>query len=88
MVKTLVAFTVPTLLDISRRVVSKDLQVDALLLPEVIDLLSALDAMDLYSNAPNGLDAHSWEKMCRMRRNKIESEYKVSISYPFSLYLG
>lgn len=37
----------------------------------------ALDDLDKLTNAPEGLDALVWERMCKLRRAKVESETMV-----------
>lgn len=44
---------------------------------ECIQYLSAIDASDKYSNAPNALDQTVWNQLCKIRRSKIEIEFKV-----------
>ena len=41
-------------------------------------LNAALDELDKPSNMPEGLDPSVWQRMCAVRRSKIESENLVS----------
>lgn len=51
---------------------------DKTILPdECIQYLESLDAADKFSNAPNSIDQTAWIHLCRMRRGKIEMEFKV-----------
>ncbi|GFO10121.1 cilia- and flagella-associated protein 43-like isoform x2 [Plakobranchus ocellatus] len=34
-----------------------------------------LDELDKMTNAPDGTDKHVWERLCRLRRTKVESEH-------------
>lgn len=70
--------TVPILLDLAKRIVSKKtFEQGALLLPiECVDYMTLLDQMDTFTGA-TGIDANVWQILCRMRRAKIESEFKL-----------
>lgn len=70
--------TVPILLDLAKRIVSKKtFEQGALLLPiECVDYMNLLDQMDTFTGA-TGIDANVWQILCRMRRAKIESEFKL-----------
>ncbi|KAK3771256.1 hypothetical protein RRG08_024335 [Elysia crispata] len=37
-------------------------------------IAQGLEELDKMSNAPDGVEKHVWERMCRLRRNKVESE--------------
>lgn len=49
-----------------------------LLSDECQQYLQSIDAADKFSNAPNAIDQSAWNHLCRMRRSKIEVEFKVS----------
>uniref|UniRef100_A0A336L9U7 Cilia- and flagella-associated protein 43 n=1 Tax=Culicoides sonorensis TaxID=179676 RepID=A0A336L9U7_CULSO len=70
--------TVPILLDLAKRIVTKKtFEQGALLLPiECVDYMNLLDQMDTFTGA-TGIDANVWQILCRMRRAKIESEFKL-----------
>lgn len=40
---------------------------------------SALQELDKQVNVPEGVDEHAWSRLCKYRRNKIESEMLVSM---------
>ncbi|KAK0070099.1 cilia- and flagella-associated protein 43 [Biomphalaria pfeifferi] len=42
-------------------------------------LTSGLDDLDKPHNMPDGIDHHAWEKMCKLRRNKVESELQLKL---------
>lgn len=44
---------------------------------ECLQYLQSLDAADKFSNAPNSIDQTAWNHLCRLRRSKIETEFKV-----------
>lgn len=44
---------------------------------ECLQYLQSLDAADKFSNAPNSIDQAAWNHLCRLRRSKIETEFKV-----------
>lgn len=44
---------------------------------ECIQYLQSLDSADKFSNAPNSIDQTAWNHLCRMRRTKIEIEFKL-----------
>lgn len=44
---------------------------------ECLQYLQSLDAADKFSNAPNSIDQAAWNHLCRLRRSKIEIEFKV-----------
>lgn len=46
--------------------------------------LQSIDATDKFSNAPNAIDQSAWNHLCRMRRSKIEMEFKVRIEKKIS----
>lgn len=49
-----------------------------LLSDECTQYLQSIDAADKFSNAPNAIDQNAWNHLCRMRRSKIEMEFKVT----------
>lgn len=49
-----------------------------LLSNECTQYLQSIEAADKFSNAPNAIDQSAWNHLCRMRRSKIEMEFKVS----------
>ncbi|KAH9504597.1 Cilia- and flagella-associated protein 43 [Bulinus truncatus] len=42
-------------------------------------LATGLDELDKPSNLPEGIEHHLWEKMCKLRRNKVESELQLKL---------
>lgn len=72
------ASSTPTiLLELSKRLISKNLNYDSPLPQDCYEYLLAVDQIDNYSYAPNVIDETTWQTLCRMRRNKIESEFKI-----------
>lgn len=53
-------------------------EMTTLLSDECMQYLQSIDAADKFSNAPNAIDQNAWNHLCRMRRTKIEMEFKVS----------
>lgn len=45
---------------------------------ECFEYLAAVDALDDASLSPNQLDAKHWDAFCKLRRQKLENELKVS----------
>lgn len=65
----------------AKRVISaqqKDDQDETTLSEECLQYLQSIDAADKFSNAPNSIDQTAWNHLCRMRRTKIEAEFKVN----------
>lgn len=57
---------------------SGDTNSTCFLLPEeCFQYLHSLDLADKFSNAPNFIDQNAWQMLCKMRRSKIEVEFKV-----------
>lgn len=52
---------------------------------ECMQYLKSLDVADKFSNAPNSIDQTAWNHLCRMRRTKIENEFKVKRKKPINL---
>lgn len=70
--------TSPILQELAKRVVSKKTPLNAKLLPsECVEYLNGIDTLDQISSATTGIDANSWQILCKMRRIKIESEFKI-----------
>lgn len=70
--------TSPILLEVAKRVSSKKMSHQVKLLPsECIDYLQGVDTLDQVSSSTTGIDANSWQILCKMRRIKIESEFKI-----------
>ncbi|CAL1546993.1 unnamed protein product [Lymnaea stagnalis] len=42
-------------------------------------LSNGLDELDKASNMPEGCDGNAWEKMCKLRRNKVDSELQLKM---------
>lgn len=53
-------------------------EMTTLLSDECTQYLQSIDSADKFSNAPNAIDQSAWNQLCRMRRSKIEMEFKVS----------
>lgn len=49
----------------------------ALLPEDAIQYLQLIDAADKVNNAPNFIDSNAWQILCKMRRSKIENEFRV-----------
>lgn len=49
-----------------------------LLSDECTQYLQSIETADKFSNAPSAIDQSAWSHLCRMRRSKIEMEFKVS----------
>lgn len=73
------AWTTPAILmELARRIIARDSSDAGQPLPvECFDFLKLVDQLDGYSHAPNGVDENLWQILCKMRRVKIESEFKV-----------
>lgn len=54
---------------------------ETILSEECLQYLNSLNAADKFSNAPNSIDQTAWNHLCRMRRSKIEIEFKVRALY-------
>lgn len=48
-----------------------------LLSDECTQYLRSIEVADKFSNAPNAIDQSAWNHLCRLRRSKIEIEFKV-----------
>lgn len=73
------SITAPILLEVAKKVASKKItQHNKLLLPsECIEFLNGVDSLDLVPTSTTGIDSTSWQVLCKMRRIKIESEFKI-----------
>lgn len=72
----------PTILAaMAKRVISSNPrdQDETKLSDECLQYLQSIDAADKFSNAPNSIDQTAWSHLCRMRRSKIETEFKVKL---------
>lgn len=70
--------TVNICFDMARRVIAADVSTSGLPLPaECYAYLTLLDQVDKFSAAPNLMDQNLWSILCKMRRIKIEVEFKV-----------
>lgn len=70
--------TSPILLEVAKRVASKKMSQHVKLLPqECIDYIQGVHTMDQVSSSIHGIDTNSWQILCKMRRVKIESEFKI-----------
>lgn len=70
--------TSPILLEVAKRVASKKMSQHAKLLPQdCTDYIQGLETLDQVSSSIHGIDANSWQILCKMRRVKIESEFKI-----------
>lgn len=70
--------TAAILQDMAKRVNIGDCSTNGPPLPEVcFTHLEYLEKVDKFSNAPNLMDQTNWPILCRMRREKIEVEFKV-----------
>lgn len=58
-------------------VVNQKDQDATILSDECVQYLQSLESADKFSNAPNSIDQTAWNHLCRMRRAKIEVEFKV-----------
>ncbi|XP_059620690.1 cilia- and flagella-associated protein 43-like, partial [Phlebotomus argentipes] len=65
------------LMDLARRVISRNVSKSGPPLPqECFDYLNLIEQIDQPANCPT-MDEKLWDLLCRMRRIKIESEFKV-----------
>lgn len=70
--------TSPILLDVAKRVASKKISQHVKLLPsECVEYLHGCDLLDQVASSTTGIDSNSWQILCKMRRIKIESEFKI-----------
>uniref|UniRef100_A0A182QQN2 Cilia- and flagella-associated protein 43 n=1 Tax=Anopheles farauti TaxID=69004 RepID=A0A182QQN2_9DIPT len=72
--------TVSVFQDMAKRIVAKKMAVahGNLLLPkECQDYLAHCDTLDQPSNCPAGMDSSLWQTLIKMRRIKIESEFRL-----------
>ncbi|XP_037027792.1 cilia- and flagella-associated protein 43 [Bradysia coprophila] len=70
--------TAAILQDMAKRVNIGDCSTNGPPLPEVcFTHLEYLEKVDKFSNAPNLMDQTNWPILCKMRREKIEVEFKV-----------
>ncbi|XP_055586101.1 cilia- and flagella-associated protein 43 isoform X2 [Uranotaenia lowii] len=71
--------TVSIFQDLAKRITSKkgSHHTDVLLPQECVEYLTACDVLDQQSNCPAGMDANLWQTLCRMRRIKLESEFRM-----------
>lgn len=70
--------TAPILLEVAKRVASKKIIHQVKLLPsECTEFLNGIDVLDQVSASTTGIDQASWQVLCKMRRIKIESEFKI-----------
>lgn len=70
--------TAAILQDMAKRVNTGDCSTNGPPLPEVcFTHLEYLEKVDRFSNAPNLMDQTNWPILCKMRREKIEVEFKV-----------
>lgn len=53
-------------------------QDETILSDECLQYLQSIESADKFSNAPNSIDQTAWNHLCRMRRSKIETEFKVN----------
>lgn len=64
--------------DMARRINTADSLRNGPPLPEeCFQYLGLIEASEKFSNAPNMIDQNSWQLVCKMRRIKIETEFKV-----------
>lgn len=66
------------LLDMAKRINAANASTDGPPLPEeCFQYLNLIEASEKFSNAPNLIDQNSWQMVCKMRRIKMETEFKV-----------
>lgn len=64
--------------EMANRVITCGAKMSIEMLPDdCTHFLSFLDGADKYSNAPNFIDQTAWQTLCKMRRQKIENEFRV-----------
>ncbi|XP_055523001.1 cilia- and flagella-associated protein 43 [Wyeomyia smithii] len=73
------AVTVSIFQDLAKRITAKKTcQSSDMLIPhECIDHLAACESLDNVNNCPTGMDSNVWQTLCKMRRIKIESEFRL-----------
>jgi cilia- and flagella-associated protein 43 len=70
--------TSPILLEVAKKVGTKKLSQFMQLLPsECVEYLQGVDVLDQVASQTTGIDNNSWNILCKMRRIKIESEFKI-----------
>lgn len=70
--------TSPILLEVAKKVSSKKQSHNVKLLPsECVEYLHGVDVLDQVASSTTGIDQNSWQILCKMRRGKIESEFKI-----------
>lgn len=68
------------LLNMAKRINTGDASITGPPLPEeCFTYLQLVEHVDKFSNAPNLMDQSIWQLLCKMRRVKIEIEFKVCI---------
>lgn len=66
------------LTDMARRTVAADTTTNGPPLPdECFHFLQQIDQLDKTNNATNVIDPHQWQVLCKMRRVKLEMEFRV-----------
>lgn len=60
-----------------------DISDETILSEECLQYLNWVEAAEKYSNAPGSLDQSTWNHFCRMRRSKIQIEFKVKPNHYF-----
>ncbi|KAK3911323.1 Cilia- and flagella-associated protein 43 [Frankliniella fusca] len=45
--------------------------------PECLEVLKGIDFLDSAANAPQNMQPDTWTNICRLRRQRIESEFKI-----------
>lgn len=82
------AVTVSIFQELAKRITAKKTTQhgDMLFPQECVDHLLACENLDQPGNCPTGMDSNVWQTLCKMRRIKMESEFRVqmrNISFTF-----
>ncbi|XP_053698844.1 cilia- and flagella-associated protein 43 [Sabethes cyaneus] len=73
------AVTVSIFQDLAKRITAKKVpqHSDILFPQECLEHLSACENLDQTNNCPTGMDSTVWQTLCKMRRIKMESEFRL-----------
>lgn len=74
------------LTEMANRIVTADAKAGTSTLPDdCAHFLHFLETADKHSNAPNFFDQNAWQALCKMRRQRIENEFRVNIYIRFGV---
>lgn len=61
----------------SDRIIGGNSAGDALLADDCVQYLQLIEAADKANNSPTFIDSNVWQILCKLRRSKIENEFRV-----------